>query len=121
MVKQSAATSAGELQLELQKVSRSSQLVSTGGGSVVAGPPSVSDMSGGAVQSPPRTSSSFAAHVAFTPPTQACSPQASVRCWPELSKEHVQSVRDELHAPNAAASATNTSGRARWRAATHEP
>ena len=120
VVRQSAATAAGALQLVPQYVSRSSQLVSTGGGSPVTVPPSSLAL-GGATQSPPRTSSSLAAQLAFIPPTHACSPQASVRCCPSLSNEHVQSVRDELHAPNTATNATTRSGTARVAASTAEP
>ena len=121
MVKQSVATEAGELQLVLQKVERSSHAVLAGGGSSVTPPASESVSSGGATQSPPRTISSLAAQLAFTPPTQARSPHARVRCCPSLSKEHVQSVRDELQAPNAPSKKTDTSGRARFAATTSEP
>ncbi len=120
VVKQSAATTAGAVQLVAQNVSSSSQLVSTGGGSSLTPPPSAGT-SGGAAQSPPRTSSSFAAQLALTPPTQACSPQASVRCCPPLSNAHVQSVRDALHAPNTAANATTKSGTAHFARSTAEP
>jgi hypothetical protein len=112
---QSAEADAGVAQLTLQKLARSSQLVS--GGAAVA-PASTSG--GGVVGAPrvslhgPRCSIALCSpHAVVTPPTHAVSPHARVRLCPLLSTAQVQSSFDEVHdarAAPAAMHAASTSG-----------